>query len=226
MNLLRGPFLFVCDTFGHCFEIVSSPKYWFFFRQTMAQNLTIRLARSTDYDQILKLSKGIYDGHDYLPPRYHTWMAIENLHVMLAFSGNKLASLVACSIIDEGKTVVTRAGRTSQEFRGQGIYKLLQRAILDFSLRLYPIIQKWRLVTVFSPEMLWKRRRTRFFDLHGLKFHKTTSVIQFQPGFVGNSTMHEGVRLRCDIRKRSRGIVPEQSDPGGSISNRAFSIKY
>ncbi|XP_074629094.1 histidine N-acetyltransferase-like [Acropora palmata] len=120
----------------------------------MAQNLTIRLARSTDYDQILKLSKGIYDGHDYLPPRYHTWMAMKNLHVMLAFSGNKLASLIACSIIDEGKTVVIRAGRTSPEFRGQGIYKLLQRAILDFSLKRYPIIQKWRLLTVFSPEML------------------------------------------------------------------------
>ena len=120
----------------------------------MAQNLTIRLARSTDYDQVVKLSKGIYDGHDYLPPRYHTWITIENLHVMLACSGNKLASLVACSIIDEGKTVVTRAGRTSPEFRGQGIFKLLQQAIVDFSLKRYPIIQKWRLVTVLSPEML------------------------------------------------------------------------
>ena len=38
--------------------------------------------------------------------------------------------------------------------------------------------------------------------------------------------MREGVRLRCDISKRSRGIVPGQSNPGRSISSRAFSIKY
>ena len=120
----------------------------------MVQNLTIRLARSTDYGQILKLSEGIYDGHDYLPPRYHTWLSMENLHVILAFSGDKLASLVACSIIDEGKTVVTRAGRTSPEFRGQGIYRLLHRTLLDFSRKRYPAIERWRLVNVFSPEML------------------------------------------------------------------------
>ena len=141
----------------------------------MARNLTISLTRSTDYDQILKLLEGIYDGHDHLPRRYHTWMAMENLNVMMAFSGNKLASLVACSIIDEGKTVVTRAGRTSPEFRGQGIYKLLQRAILDFSLKRYPIIQKWRLVTVFSPEMLDNSyENVDEQDSSTCKFHKTT----------------------------------------------------
>ena len=121
--------------------------------QTMAQDLTIRLARSTDYDKILKLSEGIYDGHDYLPRRYHTWMAMENMHVMLAFSGDKLVSLAACFIIDEGKTFVTRAGRTLPNFRGQGNYKLLQRALFDFSRRRYPMIQRWRRLSSLTPEM-------------------------------------------------------------------------
>ena len=98
----------------------------------MARGLITRLARSTDYDQILKLSEGIYDGHDYLPRRYHTWMAMGNMHVMLAFSGDKLVSLAACSIIDEGKTFVTRAGRTLPNFQGQGNYKLLCRALFRF----------------------------------------------------------------------------------------------
>ena len=123
----------------------------------MAQDLTIRLARSTDYDQILKLSEGICDGHGYLPRRYHTWMAMENMHVMLAFSGDKLVSLVACSIIDEGKTIVTRAGRTSPNFRGQGNYKLLHRALLDFSRKRYPMTQQWRFMRTLAPEMLDNR---------------------------------------------------------------------
>ena len=120
----------------------------------MAQNLSMRLARSNDYDQILKLSEGIHDGHDYLPPRYHTLMAMENVHVMLAFSGDKLASLVACSIIDEGKTVVSRAWRTSPEFRGQGINQLLQSSLLDFSRKRYPMIERCRLVSTLSPDIL------------------------------------------------------------------------
>ena len=113
----------------------------------MAQGLTILLARSTDYDQILKLSEGIYDGRDYLPRRYHTWMAMENMHVMLAFSGDKLVRLAACSIIDEGKTVVTHAGRTSPNFRCQGNCKFLCRALFDFLRKRYPMIQRWRFMS-------------------------------------------------------------------------------
>ena len=123
----------------------------------MAQDLTIRLARSTDYDQILKLSEGIYDGRDYLPRRYHTWMAMENTYVMLVFSGDKLVSLGACSIIDEGKTIVGRAGRTSPNFRGQGNFKLLHRALLDFSRKRYPMIQRWRFVSPLTLDMLDNR---------------------------------------------------------------------
>ena len=128
-----------------------------FCSQTMARGCIIRLARSNDYDQILKLSEGIYDGHDYLPRRYHTWMTMENMHVMLAFSSEKLVSLFSCSIIDEGKTIVTRAGRTSPYFRGQGNSKLLNRALLDFTRKRYPMIQRWRFISTLAPEMLNNR---------------------------------------------------------------------
>ena len=49
---------------------------------------------------------------------------MENLYVMLTFSGNKLVtvvSLVVCSVVDEGMTFVSRAERTLLEFRGRGI---------------------------------------------------------------------------------------------------------
>lgn len=36
------------------------------------QDLTSRLARLNDFHEILKLSEVIYDGHDYLPVRFHT----------------------------------------------------------------------------------------------------------------------------------------------------------
>ena len=72
----------------------------------MILDLTFRLAKPSDFDEILKLPEGIYDGLDYLPFRYHTWMKMENVAVMLAYYGEKLVSLIACSIVDEGRTAI------------------------------------------------------------------------------------------------------------------------
>jgi len=57
---------------------------------------------------------------------------MENLYVMLAFSGNKLVSLVVCSVVDEGMTFVSRGEHTLLEFRGRGILTQLLQAMLAF----------------------------------------------------------------------------------------------
>ena len=116
----------------------------------MNVELTFRLARPSDFDEILKLSEGVYGGNDYLPLKYHTWMKMENLAVMLSYSGDKLAGLVACSIVDEGRTAIRRAARTSAEFRGQGVYKQLSGAMNDFIRRQYPSVCRERLTTIHS----------------------------------------------------------------------------
>ncbi|KAL9958111.1 hypothetical protein ACROYT_G035082 [Oculina patagonica] len=85
----------------------------------MDLELNFRLARPNDFDKVLKLSEGIYDGHDYLPFRYHTWMKMENVAVMLAIYREKLVGLVVCSVVDDGRTWVARAGRTLKESRGK-----------------------------------------------------------------------------------------------------------
>ena len=114
----------------------------------MSKELTFRLAQTSDFDEILKLSEGIYEGHDYLPLRFHTWMNMENLDVMLAFSGEKLVSLVACCIVDDGKTYVIRAARTLREFRGRGIYKQLLQAVDNFVRTKFPSVMRQRFIIV------------------------------------------------------------------------------
>ena len=52
--------------------------------------LTFRLAQSGDFEAVVKLSEGIYDGHDYLPLEFHKWLQRENLAVLLAYSDDKL----------------------------------------------------------------------------------------------------------------------------------------
>ncbi|KAL9958120.1 hypothetical protein ACROYT_G035091 [Oculina patagonica] len=101
----------------------------------MNLELTFRLARPNDFDEILKLSEGIYDGHDYLPFRYHTWMKMKNVAVMLAYYGEKLVGLAVCTVVDDGRTWLGRAGRTLKEFRGQGVIKGMRQAIKNQVIR-------------------------------------------------------------------------------------------
>lgn len=118
--------------------------------------LTFRVARSSDFNEILKLSEGIYDGHDYLPLRYQAWMNMDKLHVMLAYTSEKLVGLVACSVVDEGRTAIRRAGRTLSEFRGQGVYTQLSQAMNEFIQRRYPNVCRERFTTGKSYSSLTK----------------------------------------------------------------------
>ena len=93
----------------------------------MNTQLTFRLAQTSDFDEILKLSEGVYDGQDYLPVRFHNWMQMDNVAVMLAHASEKLVGLVQCSVVDDGRTAVRKAARTSLEFRGQGLSKSYQK---------------------------------------------------------------------------------------------------
>ncbi|KAL9958110.1 hypothetical protein ACROYT_G035081 [Oculina patagonica] len=113
----------------------------------MNLELTIRLARPNDFDEILKLSEGIYEGHDYLPFRYHAWMKMDKMDVILAYFGEKLVGLAACSIVDDGRTVIRRAGRILPEFRGRGVSKSLLQAMYEMIRRRYPNASRERFTT-------------------------------------------------------------------------------
>ena len=67
----------------------------------MNLELTFRLAKARDFEEILKLSEGIYSGHDYLPFRYHAWMKSDNVVVMLAYLGENLVGLLLSNVVDE-----------------------------------------------------------------------------------------------------------------------------
>ena len=45
----------------------------------MSTELIFRLAQTSDLDEILILSEGVYDGQDYLPVRFHNWMQMDLL---------------------------------------------------------------------------------------------------------------------------------------------------
>ena len=64
------------------------------------------------------------------------------MDVMLAFSGEKLVSLEACSVVDDG-TIHHSSGAY---FRGRGIFKQLLQAMGDFVTTKFPNVLRRRFV--------------------------------------------------------------------------------
>ena len=61
--------------------------------------LTFRIATADDFDEIVKLSEGIYAGHDYLPLTFHQWLQRDNIVILLAYCGGKLVGLEAYFVV-------------------------------------------------------------------------------------------------------------------------------
>jgi len=109
--------------------------------------LTFRLAQSGDFDAVVKLSEGIYDGIDYLPSQFHKWLQRDNLAVLLAYSGDKLVGLQACFVVDEGRTFIRRAERILAELRGQGLVRQQREYARKYVREHYPSVQRERFTT-------------------------------------------------------------------------------
>ena len=85
------------------------------------KDLTFRPAEPSDFEKVMKLSEGLYGGHDYLPPVFQHWLTLDNAATMLALDGDRAIALHSCLVVDDGKTAVLRAARVVPENRGQGL---------------------------------------------------------------------------------------------------------
>ena len=114
------------------------------------EGLSFRLARPCDFAEVVNLSKGIYNGHDYLPLEFHKWLEMDNMAVMLALAGDKLVGFKAGLIVDDGKTCIRRAGRVLPEYRGRGINPKLSEALDEYNRRNFPTVSRVRFVTRYN----------------------------------------------------------------------------
>ncbi|XP_078345286.1 histidine N-acetyltransferase-like [Oculina patagonica] len=123
------------------------------------KELTFRLAESRDFDAIVKLSEGQYNGYDYLPVVYHDWLKMDNLDIMLFYLGEKLVGLDACFIVDDGKTFIRRGGRVVPESRGRGIKRDINQILEDHVRGKFPKVSRYRIMSTYShfSNPLWRR---------------------------------------------------------------------
>uniref|UniRef100_H3A0Q5 N-acetyltransferase domain-containing protein n=1 Tax=Latimeria chalumnae TaxID=7897 RepID=H3A0Q5_LATCH len=107
-------------------------------------DLEIRLAREEDFEEVVAMSSGIFDGMDYLPAKYHSWLQEHNRFVLLGKKGGKVVALESAFIIDDGETAVLEGLRVAPWERGKGIAKVIQRHCTDFLKNHYPGVNKAR----------------------------------------------------------------------------------
>jgi len=113
----------------------------------MEDSLSFRLATPQDFEEVQKLSKGIYGGHDYLPKTYQEWLKQDNITIMVAIIAGKIIGLEAQVIVDDGKTAVNRARRIHPDYRGRSYGTRLSEALKTYAEQTFPGICRARLVT-------------------------------------------------------------------------------
>ena len=129
------------------------------FSTKIQEELTCRLATSSDFDNVVKLSTGIFNGYDCIPVVFHEWLKKENMAIMLLFAGRSLIGLSASCIVDEGKTFVRRFDRIIPNLRGQGLQRKIADALDEHVRTNFPNVSR--------------ERATSFLDLSKVVSRKT-----------------------------------------------------
>lgn len=111
------------------------------------KEITIRKAREDDFEAIVEMSKGIYDGHDYFLCVFHEWLQNSHRLIFVAECQEKVVGLRAINIVDDGKTFISQGLRIHPGFRGQGLSSRLISAVHDYIRNHFPSVYRERFTT-------------------------------------------------------------------------------
>ena len=111
------------------------------------EQLNWRLAKASDFDDVVKLSEGIYNGYDFIPVVFHQWLKRENVAIMMLYADKRLIGLEAGHIVDDGKTLVRRGGRIAPNLRGQGLVGEMVPAWQQYVSAVFPKVSRQRFST-------------------------------------------------------------------------------
>lgn len=114
------------------------------------EELFVRLATNNDFEDVLEMSKGIYDGRDCLPKQFHNWLQEHNKFLFVGELEGKIIGLQMIQIIDGGNTAILQAFRIHPMYRGRGYSYLLTSATLKQVQRKHLHLSKVRFTTEHS----------------------------------------------------------------------------
>eukprot|EP00079_Xenopus_tropicalis_P031179 XP_017944950.1 PREDICTED: histidine N-acetyltransferase-like [Xenopus tropicalis] len=107
-------------------EMESLEKQYFSLR-----DVQILPATASNYSEVMAISNGINDGLDYLPYKYHEWLADPNRSMFIAKFKGKVVAFLSTLLLDGGITALLQSLRVAPIMRGHGIAGVIRRYALD-----------------------------------------------------------------------------------------------
>jgi N-acetylglutamate synthase-like GNAT family acetyltransferase len=91
----------------------------------------IRPLRETDRDDILEIAKHTWEGHDYLPYSFDTWLKDKASHTAAVEQDGHIIALANLRVIEDGRTGWMEGLRVHPKYRGKGIAKSLTNHVVQ-----------------------------------------------------------------------------------------------
>jgi len=91
----------------------------------------IRFLRETDRDDILEIAKHTWEGHDYLPYSFESWLKDKNSHTAAIEQDGHVIALANLRVIEDGKTGWMEGLRVHPDHRGMGLAKALTNHVVQ-----------------------------------------------------------------------------------------------
>ena len=112
--------------------------------------MNVRPAVESDYEAVVELSQGIYDGLDYLPIVFHKLLTEPNRVLFVAELEGKIIGTEFIFVVDEGETAIEGAWRIHPKYRGRGLGSQLARLVLEYVKQNYPRVSRVRRTSLKS----------------------------------------------------------------------------
>ena len=107
--------------------------------------MNVRPAVKSDYEAVVELSQGIYDGLDYLPVVFHEWLTQPKRVLFVAEMEGEIIGAESMFFIDEGETAIGGAWRIHPRYRGRRLGSKMTGLILECVKQHYPKVFQLRL---------------------------------------------------------------------------------
>ncbi|XP_066449869.1 probable N-acetyltransferase 16 [Eleutherodactylus coqui] len=108
-------------------------------------------ATAEDYEEVMSISGGIYNGVDYLPFRYHAWLKDPQRRMFLAKCEGKVVGFESFILVDDGTTAVVEGLRIAPWMRGRGLAGLIQKFCFNTLHSDHPEVKRARLTRAENP---------------------------------------------------------------------------
>ncbi|XP_040272100.1 probable N-acetyltransferase 16 [Bufo bufo] len=119
--------------------------------ETSIPHIDFSPATDEDYEELMFISSGIYNGMDFLPFWYHSWLKEPNRRMIVAKCEGKVVGFISFILVDDGTTAVSQGLRVAPWIRNRGVAALITSFLCDTLYSHHPKVKKIRFARMENP---------------------------------------------------------------------------